>query len=270
MNFGYQDIYSQKKRLLNNLSELESQPRALIINSTLKDVSLYYQERMKGVKNIHSKCTRRHRHRPQQGRSKTSPESKKALGRVRLLETISHAAVLLPSTESIGLHLTLDDIERVTAQPQRLACQTTIASNLHAGDFIPLDIVALRILVHKVFEGQEPHAVRLDLTEVVHRLAAEETAEHALVGGKLANAIQRTAVEATSPMGLGLKTDTDVLDRAREDGVGDTGETSGHVVLDVGETGVGVFLLVEGFQTPAGLMEGTKLHANLYFRQFHS
>ena len=56
-----------------------------------------------------------------------------------------------------------------------------------------------------------------------------------------------------------------MLDGAREDGVRDTGEASGHVVLTIRQAGVGVFLLIESFETSACLVEGTELHANLRY-----
>ena len=49
--------------------------------------------------------------------------------------------------------------------------------------------------------------------------------------GELADAVQRAVVETVGAMRLGLQTDTDVLDRAGEDGVGQTGEGAGEVVL---------------------------------------
>jgi len=61
-------------------------------------------------------------------------------------------------------------------------------------------------------------------------------------------------------VGLGLESDSDVLDGTRDDGVGDAGEGSGEVVLRVGEAGVErCFGGVVGFQAAAGFVESTKL-----------
>lgn len=255
-------ITNRNNSMFVSQSTANAQPMALIVSSTLKNVSRCYRQSEKKA-NLHSKCTRRHRHGPQQGRANTLPKTSKALNGVCLLKAVSHTAKFLLSTKPIALHLALDNIERVAAQPQRFTSQTTIGSDLQARNILSVHIVALCVLVHKVLERQEPHAVCLDLTQVGHSLATEDTAKHAHLGRELANAVQWSTVQATGTVWLGLETDTDVLDRAREDGISDTGETSGHVVLAIGQAGVGVFLLIESFKASARLVEGTELHANL-------
>ena len=53
------------------------------------------------------------------------------------------------------------------------------------------------------------------------------------MGGDFANAVDRARVQALSPVRLRLQADADVLDGARDDGVGDAGEGAGKVVLAV-------------------------------------
>ena len=238
---------------------------ALIISSTLKKkVRQGYQKGEKGI-NLHSKGTRRHRHGPKQGGTKTLPEASQALNGISLLEAVPHTAEFLLGPKLIALHLALDNIERVAAQPQRFTSHATVSSDLPARNILSLHIVAFRVLVHQVLERQEPHAVCLDLTQVGHSLATEDTSKHPHMGRELASAVQWSTVEAAGTVWLGLETDTDVLDGAREDGVRDTGEASGHVVLTIRQAGVGVFLLIESFETSACLVEGTELHANLRY-----
>lgn len=64
-------------------------------------------------------------------------------------------------------------------------------------------------------------------------------------------------------MRLRLQADTDVLNGSRQRGVGETRETSGQIVLAVGEGGIGVLLLVELLQPSSGFMERTELCADL-------
>lgn len=218
--------------------------------------------------NVHSKSTRRHRHSPQQGRSNTLPEASETLNSIGLLKAVGHALELLLSAEAIALHLTLDDVEGVTGQPEGLTSQTTVGSDLQAGDVLTLDIVALGILVHEVLESQEPGSVGLGFTEVSDVLTAEETLENTALVAELADAVDGAVVQTISSVGLGLQTDTDVLDRAGQEGVGETGKTTGHVVLRVGESAVRVLLLVELLQTSAGFVESSELNADLGAGQY--
>lgn len=215
-----------------------------MVSSTLNEVSKVFGEIVR-KKNIHSECARRHRHSPQQSRPNTLPVTSKSFRRIGLLKAVSHAVELLLCTESITLHLTLDNIERVTAQPERLTRQTTVGSNLQARDILPLDVVAPGILVHEELKRQEPHTVGLNFTEIGNRLASVESPQHTLMGREFANAVKRAAVQSVCAMGLRLHTDTDMLNGSGEDRVGDTGKSTGHVVLAVGEGRVSVFLLVE-------------------------
>lgn len=61
-------------------------------------------------------------------------------------------------------------------------------------------------------------------------------------------------------MGLGLEADTDVLNGARKHRVGDTGESTGGVVLAIGQIALlGGAGKVAGFEPAAGLVEGAEL-----------
>lgn len=225
--------------------------------------STYSLEETVGV-NVHSKSTRRHRHSPKQGRSNTLPEARQSLNGIRLLEAVGHALELLLGAEAVALHLTLDHVEGVAGQPERLTGQTTVSSDLQAGNVLALDVVALGVLVHEVLESQKPGSVGLGFTEIGDVLAAEETLEDTALVAELADAVDGSVVQTISSVGLGLQTDTDVLNGARQEGVGETGKTTGHVVLGVGESAVGILLLVERLKTSAGFVESTKLHADLW------
>lgn len=214
--------------------------------------------------NVHSKSTRRHWHSPKQGRTNTLPEAGQTLNSIRLLEAVGHALELLLGAEAVALHLTLDHVKGVAGQPERLTGQTTVGSDLQAGDVLALDVVALGVLVHEVLKSQEPGSVGLGFTEVSDVLAAEETLEDTALVAELADTVDGTVVQTVSSVRLGLQTDTDVLDGARQERVGETGKTTGHVVLGVGESAVGVLLLVELLKTSAGLVESTELNADLW------
>ena len=71
-------------------------------------------------------------------------------------------------------------------------------------------------------------------------------------------------------MRLCLESDSDVLDGAREDGVGEAGEGACAVVLRVGEGGGigGVGGLVGGFELAARPVEGAELDGDLDRIQF--
>lgn len=213
---------------------------------------------------IHNEGSSRHRHSTQKSRTQTLPEATQPLSGVGLLEAVGHALELLLGAEAVTLHLTLDHVEGVAAQPEGLTRQTTVCGDLHAGDILALDVVALGILVHQVLERQEPHTVGLGLTEVGDILAAVESLQHAFVGGEFADAVDRATVEAVRAVGLRLQPDTNVLNRTREEGVGETRKTPGHVVLAIREAAIGIFLLVQLLKASPGLVEGTELHTDLY------
>ena len=54
-----------------------------------------------------------------------------------------------------------------------------------------------------------------------------------------------------------------MLNGSGKDRVSDTGKTTGQIVLPVGESRVGIFLLVECLQASTGFMESTELHTDL-------
>lgn len=66
------------------------------------------------------------------------------------------------------------------------------------------------------------------------------------------------------PVGLRLKSYSDVFDRRGEKGVGDAGHGSRGVVLTVGERWVcGTSAGIRGFEASTGLVEGTELDRDL-------
>lgn len=94
-------------------------------------------------------------------------------------------------------------------------------------------------------------------------MTSEKAPRHAFVGRELLDAVNGAAVQSICAVRLGLQTDTDVLDGSGENGVGDTGETTSKIVLAIGKGRVGVFLLVELFQTSTGFMESAELNTDL-------
>jgi hypothetical protein len=118
-------------------------------------------------------------------------------------------------------------------------------------------------LVHEVLKSQEPHAVSLDFTQIGNSLAAVKTLKEAALVCELANAVERSVIKAACAVGLGLKTDTDMLDRAGEEGVCDACEAAREVILAVAEGAVSVLFFVELLQSPARFVEGSELNANL-------
>lgn len=216
------------------------------------------------IGDIHNESTSRDRHGSQQGRANALPETTKTLDGIGLLEAVTHAGELLSGTEPVGLHLTLDHVEGVARQPQSLTSQTTVGGHLDSRDILALNIVALGIHVHHVLESHEPGTVGHRLTQNCDRLAAVQTAQGTSLSGKLLHAVNGTRVQATSAVGLGLKTDTDVLDRAREHGVGYTGERTGQPVLAVRECAVGILLLIQLLNLATRLVESAKLNTDLW------
>lgn len=216
-----------------------------------------------GEKNIHNESSSGDRHGPEEGRSNTLPETTKALDSIGLGEAVPHAGELLVGTESIGLHFALDHIEGVAGQPQSLTGQTTIGGNLDSRNVLTVDVVALGILVHHVLESHKPRSVSLGLTQNSDGLTAVQTAHSTVVCGQFANAVNRAIIEATGAVRLGLQTNTDVLDWAGQDRVGDTGERTSHIILAIRKSTVGILLLVQGFQATAGLVECTELDTHL-------
>lgn len=166
-----------------------------------------------------SKRTRAHRRSPQQRRSNTPPETRKTLLPERLRKSIPHALVPLLLAKPIRLHLRLDDIKGVRAQPQRLASQRTISRDFPGRDLGASDVVARRVAVHQVLEGQEPRAVGLRFTDQRDGCSAVEALCHAGGRGEFADAVDGPGVQATCAVRLCLQADTDVLDGTGEESV---------------------------------------------------
>lgn len=160
------------------------------------------------------------------------------------------------AAKAVGLHLALDDVKGVRAQPEGLAGQTTVEGDHVRGDLLAVHLVAGGVGVHHVLEGQEPHAVGLGLADDGDGLAAVEAAHDAAVGAQLADAVEGPAVEAGGAVGLRLQTDADVLNGARDDAVGETGERAGVVVLGVAQ----VLAVVALLKVALGEAEAAKLH----------
>ena len=185
--------------------------------------------------NSRCKCSSADRHSPQQRRSNTLPESHRALLLPRLRKRLPHGAVDLLVAKAVSLHLTLDNVKRIAAQPQSFASQTSVRSHFPRRDLLPVNLVALGVVLHQVFKGKEPHAVRLRLTEPGHGRATVQAGEHTIVGGELADAVNGAGVELASAVRLCLQPDTDVFDRRGEGRVCDTSKCTGGVELAVGK-----------------------------------
>lgn len=165
----------------------------------------------------------------------------------------------------IRLHLTLDHIQRVTAQPKRLARQSTVQGNLVTRDLFAINLVSGRIRIHQPLKRQEPQAVRLRLAQHRHHLAPVQPRQHAArLLAELAHAVPRTRIQPAGAVRLGLQADAHVLNGARDDRVGDARKGAGRVVLavpevgdarDEGLVGRGAALLEEA----AGRVEGAEL-----------
>lgn len=184
-------------------------PNTTHISGPLVDSSHGHLDNRKG--------TSAHRHGPQQSRHDTPPEPPQPLAAVRLREAVAHRLVPLLGAEAVRLHLALDDVERVAAEPQRLAGEASVPRDLVAGDLLAVDLVARRVRVHHPLEREEPHAVRLRLAPDRHRLAAVQALEHAAVRRQLAHAVERARVQPRRAVRLRLQADAYVLDRARDD-----------------------------------------------------
>lgn len=176
---------------------------------------------------------RTHRRSPQKRRPNSSPETCKTLLPERLRKSIPHALVPLLLAEAVRLHLRLDDIEWVRAQPQRLTSQRTISRDFPGRNLGASDVVARRVAVHQVLEGQEPGAVGLRFTDQSDGCSTVEALRHARGSGQFADAVDGPGVQAACAMRLRLQADTDVLDGAGEECVGKTGESTRGVVLRV-------------------------------------
>jgi hypothetical protein len=218
-----------------------------------------------------NKGARADRHSPQQSRSQTLPEAHRTILLPSLRESIAHTLITLVFAEAIGLHSRLDNVEGVRGEPKHLSRQTTIERNFPSRYILPDDVIALRILVHQVLESEEPEPVCLSFSQQGDRCAAVQTTRNTRRSGELGYAVERARVEFSSAVRLGLKTDANVLDRRRENCVGQTSERSGSVVLAVTqgfrlavELGDGLveFGSVLGLEGTLGVVEGTELNRN--------
>lgn len=112
----------------------------------------------------------------------------------------------------VRLHPTLDDVERVRGEPERLSCKTSVECDLPRRD-VGAGLVA-GFHLHEIFECQEPDPVGLNLSKDGDHFAAVEALRYATGFEKLADTVCRAIIEAGGAMGLGLEADTDVFYRA--------------------------------------------------------
>lgn len=75
----------------------------------------------------------------------------------------------------------------------------------------------------------------------------------------LADTIQRAVIQLPRAVRLALQPDTDMFNRAGEDGVGDTSEGASGEVLVVAELGFAALGFVAVFEVATGLVEGAEL-----------
>lgn len=213
----------------------------------------------------HRKRARTHGHSPQQRRANSLPEPSHALRPERLPKTIPHILIFLGGTKPVSLHLTLDHIQRITAQPQSFSRQTTVQRNFVARDLLPVNFVPCGIGVHKPLERQEPETVGLRLAQDCHDLTTVKTGQDAAcLLAEFPHTIPWSAVQTTGAVRLSLKTDTDVLNRTGDNRVGNARKGASGVVLavteggnsrDEGFVGLGTALLEEA----AGGVESAEL-----------
>ena len=123
------------------------------------------------------------------------------------------------------------------------------------------------VALHQVFKGEEPYPVRLGFAEKRDGAASVETMGEAVLGGQLANTVDRSAVELVlKAMRLCLETNPDMFDWRGQERIGDPCNGSRGVVLRVGELWVGVERLdscIVGFKPSPGFMKCAKLHRDL-------
>lgn len=81
------------------------------------------------------------------------------------------------------------------------------------------------------------------------------------MGSELLNTIEWSVIKSCSTMRLGLQTNTDMLNWAGNNGIGDTSKSTSTIILRVREVGVlttGTVLVVD-LELASGITEGTKL-----------
>lgn len=173
-------------------------------------------------------------HRPQQCRSDTPPEASQTVGLPGAGKTMSHRPIPLIGPKPVGLHLALDYIEGIRCQPECLTGDAAVQGHQRCRDIRSVNLLSARMRVHEILKRQKPDPVCLCLPQHRHRLTAIEAREDTSASGRdLSNAIKWTRVQLCLSVGLSLESDTDVLDRARQDRVCNPGERSGKIVLRV-------------------------------------
>lgn len=213
---------------------------------------------------LRRECTSRHGHSTQQGWAQTLPEPAESLRSKCLFEAIRHALILLLCSETVALHLALDNVEGVASYPQGFAGQTTVDSYFPARNVFTRYLVASGIQIHEILEGQEPHTVGLRLSPDCYHLAAVQPAEDTFVSRQFTNAVNRAVVQALCTVRLGLKPDTDMLNWAREHRVGHAGKCARQIVLPVRKPRiVGISSPVLLLKISSGLMKGAELNTDL-------
>jgi hypothetical protein len=205
------------------------------------------------------KRTRRHRHSPEQRWPNALPKPTEALCPIHLGKAVAHTAILHGCTKPVALHLALDDIERVAAQPEHLARQPTVPGDLERANLLARDAVARRVAVHQELKRREPHAVGLGLAQERHGRPAVQMA----LARELAHAVDGAGVQAARAVGLRLQPDADVLDGAGEGRVGETREGARGVVLRVRKGRVAGGFGVAGLEGTARVVEAAELDRDL-------
>lgn len=113
----------------------------------------------------------------------------------------------------------------MTQEPKPLASKTTAYGELPALHLASLLALHLCDILDKAFLRGEPHSVAVELAKHGDDLATVN-AQDALVLPDFSHAVKYSRVELLIAMGLCLKTDSHVLNRARYDTVGNTGQST--------------------------------------------
>ena len=139
-------------------------------------------------------------------------------------------ASVLPSSERVCLQLALNDVDRVHRDPHGVPGEPAKETQLPRLDLLPGDAVLVHGVLHEGFKGHEVDA-NADRLPQERRNKTPENGCRAAGGIDVFQHVNRAPVHASTAALLHLESDPDVLDRTRQEPVGEAARPAGNEEL---------------------------------------
>lgn len=149
------------------------------------------------------KCRSGREHCSHQRRTNTSPKSSKTISTPGISKSCSHVSEFSILSEPIALHLGLDHVEWVCAEPQYFSCQSTVECDVQERYFFSCSGHFLHVVFDECFVCHEPEAIPMEFSKQTRDIATKQSGKARLLDD-LPKAVLRTSVYPSHAIWLGL------------------------------------------------------------------